>query len=82
LIDTARGAIARGDHTGALAILATHAGQFSQGRLGEEREALRIVAIARAGSLAEAKRRAEAFRRSFPGSLFGPTIDAAVGTIP
>jgi hypothetical protein len=54
----------------------------ARGRLAEEREALRIRALAAAGRSHDARARAAAFRARFPRSLFLPVVDQVLGSIP
>jgi hypothetical protein len=61
LLRRARVAIRNGDVGAALAILAQHAGEFPKGQLRNEREALRVLALCRAGKTAEAKEAATPF---------------------
>ena len=79
LIDRARMALARGQAASALETLDAHRSQFPQGRLTEEREALAIQSLAALGRTGEARRRAEAFQRARPNSVFLPAIELAVG---
>jgi hypothetical protein len=79
LIDRARMALARRQSGPALAALDEHTSRFPRGRLAEEREALAIQALAQAGRGAEAQRRADAFRRAYPKSVFLPAVDLASG---
>jgi hypothetical protein len=81
-IDDARAALGAGDTTRALGVLDEHARAFPRGILREEREALSVRALARAGRGAEAKTRAEAFHKQFPQSLFASGVDAEVDRIP
>ena len=82
LIDIARSAVARGHYREALASLGSHAREFPNGRLAEEREVLSIQALALAGRSGEARARAERFRRSFPTSILLPAVERMVGSIP
>ena len=82
IIEKARSALARGDADGALAATAEHAKGFPRGQLGEAREAIAVQALVRAGRHAEARARAERFRRSYPGSTYAPVVDAAISSIP
>jgi len=77
-IDTARSALASGNSAAALAALNRHAREFPRGRLSEEREALTIHALLASGSRDAAAARADAFRRTYPRSLFLPPIDRAL----
>jgi hypothetical protein len=62
--------------------VAEHARRFPEGRLGEEREALRVRALAAAGLGAQAKAAGAAFRRRFPRSVHLPALEAVVGPAP
>jgi hypothetical protein len=74
----ARGAVARGDFAGALSPINEHTRRFKNGRLVEEREALRVKALMGLGRSEEARRAAAAFRSRFPRSVLLP----AVGQMP
>ena len=74
----ARAAVARGDFAAALTPLAEHTRLFKNGRLVEEREALRVKALMGLGRSEEARRAAAAFRARFPRSVLLP----AVGQMP
>jgi len=63
------------DLPGALALLAEHARRFPNGRLAEEREALRVRALLAAGRNAEAHRVAAAFAVEFPRSALLQRLD-------
>ena len=78
LLDRARGALRAGDPVAALGLIEAHAASFAPGRLEEERAALEVVALARAGRVAAARERALAFGRRFPNSLLGATVQGAV----
>lgn len=77
LVERARMALARGQADAALEALGRHASTFPKGRLSEERDALTVQALSRAGRTTEAKSRADQFHRDFPKSVFGPAVDAA-----
>jgi len=77
LVDRARTALTRGQPGAALEALDSHAKTFPRGRLAEEREALAIDALARAGRGAEAKARAVRFRAAYPQSVFLGVVDLA-----
>jgi hypothetical protein len=64
----ARSAVALRDFSSALPILAEHERRFPNGRLAEEREALRVQALSGMGRMEEAGRAAAAFRERFPGT--------------
>ena len=79
LIDRARTALTRDLPTTALDALDEHAKVHPRGRLAEEREALAIQALSALHRPDSAARRAAAFRRTHPQSVFLPAIDLAVG---
>jgi hypothetical protein len=62
--------------------LERHEREYPKPILGEEREALMVEALVRAGRYDEARVRAAAFRRATPGSLFLSAVDAAIRSIP
>jgi hypothetical protein len=68
LLRQARAAVLREDFAAALPPLAEHARRFRNGRLAEEREALRVKALAGLGRDREAARTAAAFEARFPRS--------------
>jgi hypothetical protein len=74
LLRQARGAVARGDFAAALLPIAEHAHRFRDGRLAEEREALRVKALAGLGRTEEARRAAAAFAARFPRSVLLPAV--------
>jgi hypothetical protein len=82
LLEEARMAMARGSAPEAIAALRRHETAFPRGRLAEERDAMLVQALARAGLGGEAEGRAKAFRERFPGSLFMPVVDGAVKARP
>ena len=77
LMRQACAAVARGDFAVALSSIAEHTRLFKNGRLVEEREALRVKALVGLGR-PEARHAAAAFRVRFPRSVLLP----AVGQIP
>jgi hypothetical protein len=81
-LQPAREALARDDFTAALAATSAHERAFPRGRLVEEREALRIVALAGARRGDEARRAAAAFHARFPASLLQKRVDDAVRDLP
>jgi hypothetical protein len=81
-LDVARDAIMRGAPAEALAPLDQHRSRFPRGALAEEREGLAVKALVRLGRGAEARARAEAFRRRFPQSLLQEGIDNDLRQIP
>ncbi len=83
LLDTARAALARGRADDALVAVASHATQFPQGRLVEDREAVAVQALAAAGRLDEARARAKAFRARYPRSIYLKAIERSLsGAVP
>jgi len=75
LLRQARAAVAREDYAAALPPIAEHARRFKDGRLTEEREALRVKALASLGRSADARRAAAAFRARFPRSVLLPAVN-------
>jgi hypothetical protein len=75
LLSRARAAVARADFAAALPPIAQHARRFGDGLLAEEREALRVGALAGLGREEEARRAAGAFRTRFPQSVLVPAVD-------
>lgn len=69
LLTRAQVASAGRDYTNALALVAEHARRFPNGRLAEEREALRVRSLTGAGRAEEAQRAASAFAERFPRSV-------------
>lgn len=82
LLDAARAALVSGDSDIALGALDRHVRTFAHPILAEERDALFVQALVRAGRYNEARTRAEAFRAHMPNSLFRPAVDASIGSIP
>jgi hypothetical protein len=78
LLEIARTALSRGQPEAAIDALRHHAEQYPHGRLEEEREGLWVIALAQADLLPEARRRAEGFRRRYPGSLLLPAIEQSL----
>jgi len=74
LLRQARAAVARGDFAAALPPIAEHTRRFKNGRLVEEREALRVKALGGLGRTGEARRAAAAFRARFPRSVLLPAV--------
>lgn len=69
LLEAAQSALSRGDSGEALTLVERHAREFPKSELGEEREALRIRALARGGRCDEAKSARTSFVSRFPASL-------------
>jgi len=74
LLRQARAAVVREDYAAALPPIAEHARRFKDGRLTEEREALKVKALAGLGRTDEARRAAASFRARFPRSVLLPAI--------
>jgi hypothetical protein len=70
LLHSAQAAHATGNFIGALALVAEHGRRFPNGRLSEEREALRIRSLVGAGHADEARRTFVVFAHRFPRSVF------------
>jgi len=74
LLQQARFAVARRDFAAALPPIAEHTRRFKNGRLSEEREALRVKALSGLHRTEEARRAAAAFRARFPRSVLLPAV--------
>jgi hypothetical protein len=81
LLDRARQFDRRGDYNSALASTREHQRRFSNGRLVEEREALRIRALMGLGRVTEASESAAFFKRRFPHSVLLDTIDRMMASL-
>jgi hypothetical protein len=81
LLDRARQFDRRGDYSAALASTREHQRRFSDGRLVEEREALRIRALMGLGRAREAGAIAALFRRKFPRSVLLESIDRMMASL-
>lgn len=77
LIELARAAHARGNDDAAMDALARHARRFPDGALTEERDGLRVIALA-ATDPARARAEAARFRRRYPASVLLPAIERAL----
>jgi len=75
LLRSARQDVIGGDFAGALAAIAEHVHRFRHGRLVEEREALRVKALAGLGRHEDAQRAAVEFHARFPHSVFLSTFE-------
>ena len=82
LLDAARAAIVRGEPEAALVATATHAARFPTGTLSEERDALRIRALARLERKADARALLAAMRAKFPKSFLLEGAEADIDAIP
>jgi len=74
LLQQARVAVAQRDFGLAIQLLAEHARRFEAGRLAEEREALRVRALASLGRRNDARRAASDFEANFPRSPLLSTV--------
>ncbi|MBM4779571.1 MAG: hypothetical protein GQE15_17840 [Archangiaceae bacterium] len=77
-VEQARAAMARQDPTAALEALTQHEKRFPKGQLTEERMALQVMALVRAGRSIEANNVANEFRRRFPNGLMRSVVDGAL----
>lgn len=82
LLRLARSAVARQEFGAALGLLTEHARRFKDGRLAEEREALRVRALSGLGRTGEARRAAERFQARFPRSVLLPAVRQMPGATP
>jgi hypothetical protein len=78
LLQRAQASYASRDFPGALALVGEHNRRFPDGRLAEEREALRVRSLAASGHLPDARRAAAAFANRFPRSVLLPRLADAV----
>jgi hypothetical protein len=74
LLQRAQAAYSERDLAGALALAGEHRRRFPNGRLAEEREALRVRSLAASGRGADARRAVAAFARCFPHSVLLPRL--------
>jgi hypothetical protein len=81
LIEQARTALARGRGDVALAALDRHARAYPRGALEEERESLRVEALAGDGRSDQARAAGARFHRRFPRSIFAPVVDEALRSL-
>jgi hypothetical protein len=77
LLQRAQSEYASHDFGNALVLIAEHRRRFPNGRLAEEREALRVRSLARAGRGEEARRALGSFAKRFPRSAFLPRLQEA-----
>jgi hypothetical protein len=75
LLQRARMAVARKDFASAIRLLEEHARRFGTGQLAEEREALRVRALAGLGRDTDARRAAADFEERFPRSPLLSTVE-------
>ncbi len=74
LLRRARAAVAREDFGAALPPIAEHTRRYRNGRLAEEREALRVKTLVGLGRTEQARRAAGSFRVRFPHSVLLPAV--------
>ncbi|HVT07560.1 MAG TPA: hypothetical protein VHO67_08885 [Polyangia bacterium] len=77
LLRRAEAAYVRGDQRTTLALVSDHAQRFPDGRLAEERDALRVQALAESGRPQAARRAAAAFAARYPHSVLLPQMEKA-----
>lgn len=77
LLEQARVALGRGQHARALAALLQHEQRYPE-RGAEERDALRVQAIAASGDLERARALADQFMQRYPGSLYQHVMRASL----
>jgi hypothetical protein len=82
LVDAARIALASGEPSQALDIVERHVRDYPQGRLVEEREAIAIRALVKAGRYDEARERGARFQARYARSVAAPAVSAALRSIP
>jgi hypothetical protein len=82
LLEQARAALAGEDFAQTIRLLAEHTRRFKTGRLVEEREALRIKALAGLGRRSDARRAAAEFETRFPNSPLSPTLSQMADLAP
>lgn len=78
LIEAMRTALLKREPRAALDAAARHRRSFAGGQLAEERDSLEVQALAQDGRLEEARAAAVKFATRYPGSIFGPAVEAAV----
>ena len=82
LLREARAAVASEDFAAALVCIGEHERRFKAGRLVEEREALRVKALAGLGRTEQARRAALAFEGRFPRSVLLPAVSRMLASEP
>jgi hypothetical protein len=78
ILDVARTALGRGDGANAFAAVQRHASEFPRGQMSEEREALAVQALIQLGRERDAVERGARFHQTYPNSILGPVVDAAL----
>jgi hypothetical protein len=82
LLRQARADVAGARFSAALTSIAEHERRFPAGRLREERDALRVKALAGLGRSEDARAAAERFGARYPRSVLSPGIEAATRRAP
>jgi hypothetical protein len=82
LLDDARAELLQGEPALAIARLDAHRARFADGMLAEERDAMEVEALVRAGRVDEARAEAAAFKERSPRSLFLQTVEATIASAP
>jgi len=81
LLDAARASLGEGEPEKALAKLEQHRARFPHGVLSEERDAMFVLALVKAGREEEARARASSFLQHGTDSLFRSAVRAAIQSI-
>jgi hypothetical protein len=81
ILEEARNAITQGDTRRGLDQLERHRRLFPNPLLAEERDALQVQALVKAGRYDEARASADSFRKRASDSIFMPMVDAAIASI-
>ena len=82
VLDVARAALVRRDAAGALAAVRSHERAFPRGQLREERDSMRIQALALAHDTVALHAARDKFLRHFPRSMFLPAVEQALEPSP
>jgi hypothetical protein len=82
VLDGARASLVHHDAAAALAALRAHEQSFPRGQLLEERESMRVQALALARDFNAARATGDKFRRRFPHSMFLPAVERALDAAP
>ena len=82
LIEAARSALRRGEADRALRLLDRHRKRFERGRLLEERDALYVMSLSKAGRHHAAERSARRFFETYPKTVFLDAVNAALRRAP
>ncbi len=82
LVEMARTALSRRQTDDALSALRRHQRLFAKGELAEERDSLMVSVLVARHEIEQARASAVRFHRQYPHSLFGPSVDQALLSIP